>query len=236
MKQIMTDLHLHSKYAQAVSKYMSLELLYDTALTKGIDVLSVGDFTHPKWYAQISEKLESCGSGIYSLKDRDDRVRFLMGTELSCIFRQDGVARRVHVLVYAPSLEVVAEINSALNDRGVNLVSDGRPILPFSVVELCGMLFEIDERIAVIPAHIWTPWFGALGSKTGFRSLRECFGEYAEKIYAIETGLSSDPWMNWQISEFKSRAIVLFSDAHSAIKLGRVLTVFERDGVFDLGR
>ena len=153
-------------------------------------------------------------------------TRYLIGTEIACIYSQGSRGRRIHTLVFAPNLETAAKINDTLRLRGFNVSSDGRPILGLSCVDLAQMLFSISEDIIIIPAHIWTPWFGMLGSKSGFDSLRETYGKYAEKITAIETGLSSDPAMNWQISELENRAIVSFSDAHSVEKLGRELTVF----------
>ena len=134
--------------------------------------------------------------------------------------------RKVHNLLWAPSLSVVDRIVAALLKRGCNLSADGRPIVGLSSIELSELIFEIDETCMIIPAHAWTPWFAMYGSKSGFDSIEECFGKYADKIYAIETGLSSDPAMNWRIAELDHRAIVSFSDAHSGPKLGREATVF----------
>jgi uncharacterized protein (TIGR00375 family) len=227
--QIVADLHLHSKYSRAVSKHMDLEIMVQMAEIKGIDLLSCGDFTHPAWIDEIREKLKETERGVYKLNN-NSKVRYLLGTEISCIFTQGGKGRRIHTLVFAPSIEIVEKINKKLRERGCNFRSDGRPIIGLSLIELCRILFSIDENIVVIPAHVWTPWFGMLGSKSGFDSLRECYGDYAEKIYAIETGLSSDPSMNWQIEEFDNLSIVSFSDAHSPAKLGRELTIFESSG------
>lgn len=225
--RIVADLHLHSKYSRAVSKDMDLENMVKMAEIKGISFLTTGDFTYPTWIEEIKNKLEETEKGVYKLKNSDSKIKYLLGTEVACIFTQGGKGRKIHTLVFAPSIQVVEKINEELIKRGCNLGSDGRPIIGLSIIELCELLFSINENIVLIPAHVWTPWFGVLGSKSGFESLRECYGEYAEKIYAIETGLSSDPSMNWQIEEFNKISIVSFSDAHSLAKLGRELTIFE---------
>jgi len=179
--------------------------------------------------AELESQLVEVTEGIYTVKSQSssrEQAHYLFGTELACIFTQSGKGRRIHMLVFAPNLEIAKKINEALVKRGINLKSDGRPILGLSIIDLTELLFAISEDIVLIPAHIWTPWFGMLGSKSGFESLRECCGKYAENIYAIETGLSSDPAMNWRLGEFDRRSIVSFSDAHSPDKLGRELTVF----------
>ena len=227
---IIADLQLHSKYSRAVSKDMVIPILSQWGEKKGIDLLATGDWTHPLWLKELEANLEEAGEGIYKLKGSEKKTRFLLSGEISSIYTQGGQGRRVHTLFFAPSLAVVAKINQELTKRGANLMSDGRPIVGLSCQDLCEVVWGVDERVLVIPAHAFTPWFALYGSKSGFDSIDECFGEYADKIYAIETGLSSDPAMNWQIADLDRRAIVSFSDAHSPRKLGREATVFEFEG------
>lgn len=229
MNSIVADLHLHSKYSRAVSPLMTLDSMIDFAKIKGINLLGTGDFTHPDWFVNLKSDLVETSQGIYQVKVRrgGQYASFVIGGEISCIYTQNGRGRRVHIIVLLPSLAVAEKVNTRLKQQGCNLLSDGRPVIPLSVKELLETLFTIDLNIIVIPAHIWTPWFGILGAKSGFDSLRECCGEYADNIYAIETGLSSNPDMNWQVSELNNRSILSFSDAHSLEKLGRELTIFQ---------
>ena len=216
------DLHLHSSFARATSRDLTFENLARWAKMKGIDLLASADFTHPVWFQETGRRLREAEDGLYEF----DGVRFVLGTEVNCVGDQGGRHRRVHLLVLAPSLETVERLNAVFATKGA-LESDGRPTLRILPGDLVSTLLEVDARCLVIPAHAWTPWFGVFGSKSGFDSLEECFGDSAGHIYAIETGLSSDPAMNWRISELDSRAIVSFSDAHSLPKLGRELTVFD---------
>lgn len=229
--QIIADLQLHSKYSRAVSQKMDLQEIATWAAKKGIGLVATGDWTHPLWFREIKVNLKETAPGIFSLKNTSGNqsllnVRFLLSTEISSIYTQGGKQRRVHNLIFSPSLETSEKIIRRLQNRGVNLLSDGRPIVGISSKDLLQMVLEIDENILFIPAHCWTPWFSLYGSKSGFDSIDECFGEYGKYIYAIETGLSSDPIMNWQIKELETRSIVSFSDAHSGPKLGREATVF----------
>lgn len=228
--QIIADLQLHSKYSRAVSPNMNLSEISRWCHLKGIDLVATGDWTHPLWFRSIKENLKEISDGIYSLKDGFDhslkKIKFLLSTEISSIYSQGGKVRRVHNLIFSPSIEVCEKIIKELNRQGCNLIADGRPIVGISSVDLLKMVMEIDERVLFIPAHVWTPWFSIFGSKSGFNSIYECFGDYEKYIYAIETGLSSDPIMNWQIKELKNRSIVSFSDAHSGQKIGREATVF----------
>ena len=227
------DLHLHSLYAMATSEALNFENLSTWAGIKGIDLLASADFTHPLWFAETKAKLRETGDGLLALRAaRDSSVRFILGTEVNCNGKQEGRNRRVHMLVFAPGLEVAERINDSCSKHGI-LTGDGRPTLHLTPRELLGLLLEIDERIFVIPAHAWTPWFGIYGFKSGFDSLEECFGDLANRVYAIETGLSSDPAMNWGVSELDDRSIVSFSDAHSLPKMGRELTVFDGDMSYD---
>jgi uncharacterized protein (TIGR00375 family) len=224
--QIIADLHIHSKYSRAVSQKMDLYEISDWAKKKGINLAAIPDWTHPIWFRQIAAQLKEISEGIYSLsKDKND-TRFLFSTELSSIYTQNGQVRRIHNVVFSPSLQTCERVIRALQKQGANLMSDGRPILGISAKELIELLLTIDENILLVPAHAWTPWFSLYGSKSGFDSINECFGNFANEIYAVETGLSSDPIMNWQIKELEHRSILSFSDAHSGAKLGREATVF----------
>ncbi len=220
------DLHVHSRYAYATSKNLSLESLAAWAKLKGIDLLASADFTHPAWLEELRSGLEPSkthpDSGLYE----HGGVHFVLGTEVSCIFRQGGRSRRVHLLLLAPDFETVETLNRGMARYG-RLDTDGRPSLSISALDLVSLALEANRECIVIPAHLWTPWYGALGSKSGFDSLEECFGDMLPHIHAVETGLSSDPPMNWEVPELDHKSIVSFSDAHSAPKLGREVTAFE---------
>ena len=223
------DLHIHSSYARATSRELNFENLSHWAKIKGIDLLATGDFTHPTWFAETGKKLKDTGNGLFEL----DGVKFVLGTELNCNAPQGGRRRRIHMLAFAPSLETVGRINQALSRKSNSLESDGRPTIHMTPRELVSTLLDIDERCIIIPAHVWTPWFGVYGSKSGFDSLEECFGDTLEHITAIETGLSSDPAMCWQVPELDNLSIVSFSDAHSLPKLARELTVMNGEPSYD---
>ena len=223
------DLHIHSKYSRACSQDLTLENIAKWCEKKGIDIVATADFTHPAWFSEIENKLEEAAEGLYRLKDGSSKTLFILSTELSQIYKKGDKTRRIHNIVLAPSIESVRKINASLASRGFNLKSDGRPILGIDSEDLYKLLKEIDERIIMIPAHAWTPWYSVFGSKSGFDSLEECFGKMAEHIYAIETGLSSDPPMNWGLSELDSIVLVSNSDAHSLQKLGREANVFEME-------
>ena len=223
------DLHIHSAYAYATSPSLNFENLAHWAKLKGIDLLASADFTQPEWFAESKAKLSETGNGLYEY----DGVKFVLGTEVNCTARVGGRARRVHILIFAPSLGSVSRINDALKRRGMKLDGDGRPTLTMSPRDLLEMLLEIDPRCIMIPAHAWTPWFGIFGSKSGFDSLEECFGDLTPHIHAIETGLSSDPAMCWRVPELDDISIVSFSDAHSLPKLARELTVFNGSPSYD---
>ena len=222
------DLHLHSPFARGTSKQLTFDNLAQWAKVKGIDLLASADFTHPAWFEETCEKLRESGDGVYEYGG----VKFLLGTEINCAGDQGGRHRRVHLLVFAPSLDTVGRINAAFAAFG-RLDADGRPTLKLTPREFVSRLLDIDSRCIVVPAHAWTPWFGVFGSKSGFDSLEECFGDMAGHIYAVETGLSSEPAMNWRIPELDNVSIVSFSDAHSLPKMGRELTVFEGDLSYD---
>jgi len=205
---------------------MDLENCAAWAAKKGIQVIAACDFTHPEFFYEIKNKLVPQANGLFKLKDSDWPTYFLLSTEISCIYSKNNRGYRIHVLVWMPSLAAVEKFNTQLSWIG-NLKSDGRPILGLDVKELTKIAFGVTDQAAVIPAHAWTPWFSLFGSASGFDSLKDCFEEYSDKIYAIETGLSSDPAMNWRLSQLDNVSIVSFSDAHSLSNLGREATVFE---------
>lgn len=184
-------------------------------------MVSTGDFTHPAWLGELKENLEEIGNGFLQLKKSDGKVKFVLGTEVSCIYSQGGKTRRVHLCVFLPDFASVDRFNQELVNCGCNIRSDGRPILGLSAKEVLRILKTVNPRGVMIPAHIWTPWFAVFGSKSGFDSLEECFEELAEEIFAIETGLSSDPAMNWRLSQLDKVSIVSNSDAHSLPNIGR---------------
>ncbi|HNP89016.1 MAG TPA: endonuclease Q family protein [Candidatus Woesebacteria bacterium] len=233
--ELVADLHLHSKYSRAVSPRMNILEMASWAEKKGINLLGTGDWTHPLWLKELKELLEE-NDGILRLKakkknnSRSEGVQesqFLLSAEISSIYHEKGKLRRIHNLVFAPSFAAVDKIIRELKKRGANLDSDGRPIIGLSAKNLGELVFTADKECLLIPAHIWTPWFSLYGSKSGFDSIEDCLGPFAENIFAVETGISSDPAMNWRISELDNRSILSFSDAHSPEKMGREATVFE---------
>ncbi len=228
-QQFVADLHIHSRYAYACSKNLTLANIAEAAKVKGIGLLATGDFTHPAWVDELEANLAQVDRGTYQY----DGVNFVLGTEISCVYRQGGKARRLHLLLFLSSLEAVGRFNAELSRRGVKLEGDGRPSVGISAAELTCLALDVDPAAMVIPAHIWTPWYGLLGSVSGFDSLEECFGDLTAVIRAVETGLSSDPAMNWGVPEMEGRAIVSFSDAHSLPNLGREATVFRGRPTFD---
>jgi len=189
------DLHIHSKYSRATSKNMDLESLDKWARIKGIKVLGTGDFTHPEWFGNLKNKLEPAEKGLFKLKKsslKDDKsTRFMLTSEISCIYSKNGRVRKIHILVFAPSFEIVEKINTKLSSIG-NLKADGRPILGLDAKELLKIVLDVSTECLVVPAHCMTPWFGIFGSKSGFDSIKECFEDLSDYIFAIETGLSAD--------------------------------------------
>ncbi|MEK7147178.1 MAG: endonuclease Q family protein [Patescibacteria group bacterium] len=231
------DFHIHSKYSRAVSRDMVLEELDRWAGHKGLDVMGTGDFTHPAWSKEIKEKLEPAEQGLFKLKKKYKRetwrgdfadTRFILTVEISGIYSRNGKVRRIHNLVFAPDIETVEKINTQLGFIG-NIASDGRPILGLDSEELAKIVFNINRDAVIIPAHAWTPWFSIFGSMSGFDSIEECFGKYAKNIFAIETGLSSDPSMNWRWSKLDNIALISNSDSHSLRRIGREANFFNAD-------
>lgn len=229
MSKFVADLHLHSAYARATSRNLNFDTISQWAKYKGIGLLSSADFTHPVWWNETKEKLAPAKhAGFYQYNG----THFLLGTEISCIYSQGGKVRRIHCLLYFPEKKDVENFNDQLG-RAANLRADGRPIVGMSAKALLELALSVNEKAIFIPAHAWTPWFSLYGSNSGFDSIDECFGDLSGYIYAIETGLSSDPAMNWRISELDNRSIVSFSDAHSAPKMSREVTVFDSDFSYD---
>lgn len=228
------DLHIHSKYSRATSKSCNLEELAIWAQKKGLSVISTGDFTHPAWFAEIKEKLVPAGNGVFRLRPEIEKqilkpgipVYFVLSVEISTIYKKWDRTRKVHHVVFVPDLEAAQNFREKLGAIG-NINSDGRPILGLDSRNLLETALEAGEGSFIIPAHIWTPWFSVLGSKSGFDSIEDCYGDLAEHIFAVETGLSSDPEMNWHVSSLDKYRLVSNSDAHSPAKLAREATVFD---------
>lgn len=231
------DLHIHSKYSRACSRDLELPKIATMCVKKGIDIVATGDFTHPKWFEHIQKELQEVGdSGLFELKtppqpsssqkEGANPTRFILGTEISCIYRDKEKCRRVHLLIFAPSLQAVEKINADFDNLGLNRRSDGRPIIGLSAKKLLELILRADKRCFMVPAHAWTPWFAIFGSKSGYDSLQECFEELTDQIGAIETGLSSDPTMNHRLEKLDKITLVSNSDAHSLEKLGREANVF----------
>ncbi|MBI4434091.1 DNA helicase UvrD [Candidatus Uhrbacteria bacterium] len=231
--RLITDLHIHSRFSRACSKELTIPNIAAACARKGIHLVTTGDCTHPQWRQEIGALLTEDAPGIFRLHSPHaptaaaQQTQFLLGTELSCIYKHDGKVRRVHHLVLFPSLAALDHLIAQLEEKGCNLRSDGRPILGISSAELLERCLTSDPRTLVIPAHAWTPWFAVFGSESGYDALAECFGSLAPHIVAIETGLSSDPAMNRRLSSLDGVALVSSSDAHSLEKLAREATVLE---------
>ncbi|MCX6797471.1 MAG: endonuclease Q family protein [Candidatus Doudnabacteria bacterium] len=225
--RIIADLHIHSKYSRACSQDLTPKNIGAWADKKGISVIGTGDFTHPKWLSELKESLEETKPGLYNLRDKLAGASFVLTTEMSSIYKQGEKVRRQHTLVFAPNFAAVDRFVAALEKQGANLKADGRPITGIHCETLVKMALEADKDFFIVPAHAWTPHFGVFGSLSGFDSIEEAFGNEAENIFAIETGLSSDPKMNWQISGLDKYSLISNSDAHSLRKIGREANVFE---------
>ena len=225
--RFIADFHIHSKYSRATSKDMELDSLDKWAKIKGIKVLGTGDFTHPLWLEHLKEKLEPAEQGLFKLKT-EDGTRFILTAEISCIYSKNNRTRKIHIIIFAPSFETVEKINAKLGWVG-NLKADGRPILGLDAKELAKIALSASPDCLIVPAHAWTPWFSIFGSKSGFNSIEECFDEYSKYIYAIESGLSSDPAMNWRLSALDKVAIISNSDSHSPSRIGREANVFDTE-------
>jgi uncharacterized protein (TIGR00375 family) len=232
MRQI-ADLHIHSKYSRACSKDLTLSNIDKFCRIKGVDIIATGDFTYPAWFSDIKNLLEETNknTGLYKLKEiKDANIKFILSTELALIYKDGERARRIHIVVHAPNIGAVEELNKFL-DKHYNIRSDGRPILGMKTPDLMKLCLSIHPQFLIYPAHIWTPWFSVFGSKSGFNTIEECFHEYTENIYAIETGLSSDPEMNWRLSALDKLTILSNSDAHSLPNIAREANVFDLDEI-----
>lgn len=222
---VISDLHLHSRFARACSKDLTIPNLEKYARMKGITLLGTGDFQHPKWLPELKSQLTDNGKGVLTTKSG---YPFVLQTEISLVYSQDGRGRRVHNVVLAPNFEVADQIVEYLGSKG-RLDYDGRPIFKIPCPEFVESLRKISTDIEVIPAHAWTPWFSVFGSKSGFDSLQAAFLDQTKHIKAIETGLSSDPGMNWRLSKLDNITLISSSDAHShwPWRIGREATVFD---------
>jgi uncharacterized protein (TIGR00375 family) len=239
--KFIADLHVHSHFSRATARNLDLEHLYVNAQLKGIEVVATGDITHPQWFKEISEKLEPAETGLYRLKKNIEKkcdecvplscrtdVRFVLNSEISCIYKKMGKTRKNHNLVFIPDLASAESFNRKISRIG-NIVSDGRPILGIDARNLLEILLETNDQTFLVPAHIWTPWFSLLGSKSGFDSLKECFDDLSNHVFAVETGLSSNPVMNWRVSFLDRLTLMSNSDAHSPEKLGREANIFDTE-------
>lgn len=240
--KFVADLHLHSKFSRATSKEMSLDFLSHWAKIKGIRLLATSDFTHPEWLFLLKQRLEPTGNGFFRLKSivpvNDEHLKtfplsaedvsYILSSELSFIYSKRGKVRKIHVILFAPDFESVDRINQRLSGLG-NLRSDGRPVLGMDVKAFVKIVADLCPECVVIPSHIWTPWFSLFGSNSGFDSIEECFEEMTPFIFALETGLSSDPAMNWRLSVLDKYTLISNSDAHSPSRLGREANVFDTD-------
>ncbi|MXY94420.1 MAG: AAA family ATPase [Caldilineaceae bacterium SB0670_bin_27] len=243
--KLVADIHLHSHFSRATSKNLTLEHLWKWAQLKGVQVVATGDIAHPGWLAELQAKLAPAEDGLFQLKPEcaatvaeevppscEGPVRFLIGGEISNIYKRYDRTRKVHNIVFAPSVEATAILQAELEKIG-NIRSDGRPILGLDSRDLLEIVLEVDDRCHLIPAHIWTPWFSILGSKSGFDSVEACFADLTPHIFAVETGLSSDPPMNWRVSWLDDYTLVSNSDAHSPPKLAREATLFDTELSYD---
>ena len=240
--RFIADLHIHSKYSRATSKEMSPENIWKWAQLKGINVIATGDFTHPKWFRELNDKLEPLGNGLFGLKKEyrpDDvpescsaDISFILSSEISCIYKKNGKTRKVHSIIFVRDFMDAAKISIALAKIG-NLNSDGRPILGLDAKRLLEIVLDQAPNAMLVPAHVWTPHFSVFGAMSGFDSMEECYDDLAPYIYAIETGLSSDPLMNWRLSALDRLTLISNSDAHSPSKIGREANIFDTEISYD---
>jgi uncharacterized protein (TIGR00375 family) len=222
---VIADLHIHGRFSRATSKQIDIENLEKYARIKGVELLGTGDFTHPEWIKELKRDLNEDSAGILRTKNN---FPFILQTEISLIYTQDGKGRRIHNLVLAPSFDVVDQITEYLKTYG-RVDYDGRPIFKIPCDDFVYELKKISKEIEVIPAHIWTPWFSMFGSMSGFDSVKDCFKDQTKNIFALETGLSSDPAMNWRLSQLDKYTLVSNSDMHSfwPWRIGREANIIE---------
>lgn len=226
--RFIADLHIHSRFSRATSREMEVPMLDRFCRKKGIALCATGDFTHPEYRRLLREQLEPADNGLFV----HGETHFILNVEVSSIYSAGGRLRRIHNLVFVPDFETAEAFSAMLGKHG-KLESDGRPTVGLSSYEMLARLLELNERAFLVPGHIWTPWFSLYGSNSGFDSIEECFGDLSEHIFAVETGLSSDPPMNWRLSALDSRTLISNSDAHSPSKLGREANVFDCELGYD---
>ena len=220
---MIADLHIHSRFSRATSQEMSIPKITEYAKLKGIGMVGTGDFTHPEWLKELKEYLQF-KDGVYEYAG----IKFVLTVEVNNIYTKNGKLRRIHNIIFAPDFQTVEKINGYLSRYG-KLEVDGRPTLSLATDEMLKALLDISEEIFLVPSHIWTPWFSLFGSNSGFDSIEECFGSLSERVFALETGLSSDPAMNWRLSSLDRCTLVSNSDAHSPNRLGREANVFTEE-------
>ncbi len=230
MRQIV-DLHLHSHYSRSTSPKLNVEGIAKFSAIKGVDIIATGDITHPKWIQEIEEQAEEDGSGFLRLKkgsvSEGSETRLALFGEVASIYKKHDKSRRLHTVFGVSSIAAAKKVNKKLQDLDYNITYDGRPIIGMDVQELMKIYLDADPKAIIIPAHVWTPWYALYGSKSGFDSIEECFEDMSKHINAIETDLSSDPEMNWRISDLNDKTILSNSDAHSPQKIGREANVFD---------
>lgn len=226
--RFIADLHIHSRFSRATSQEMDIPAIAQMAKMKGMKLVATGDFTHPQYFESLITHLRDGGNGLFLYGD----TYFILSAEVNNIYSEGGRLRRIHNLIYAPSLESAQEITKLLARYG-KIEVDGRPTVSISSYNLVAQVLEIDPRAFIVPAHIWTPWFSLYGSNSGFDSFKQCFGDMADEVFAVETGLSSDPPMNWRLSELDKKTLISNSDAHSPSRLGREANVFNCELDYD---
>ncbi len=225
--KVFADLHIHSKYARATSQKMDIENLAKYGKLKGLTLIGTGDFTHPDWLKELKQKLQPVeDTGLYTFNN----MKFMLTTEINTVYTQDNQTRKIHHVVHVPSLDIVEQINEELTKLGANLGIDGRLLLKGrNSIELVEKLVNVFNEVLIVPAHVWTPWFSVFGSKSGFDSIEDCYQDQTKHIHALETGLSSDPLMNWRLSSLDKFTLMSNSDSHSPWpwRLGRECNVFD---------
>jgi uncharacterized protein (TIGR00375 family) len=228
MPKFVADFHIHSRYSRATSKTLTVDELAKWAKIKGIGVLGTGDFTHPLWLQELKDTLRQTGRGLFEHQD----VHFMLTSEVNTLFYKEGKAHQIHHVLLAPSFEAVERLNRELEPFG-NLSFDGRPTFQMEAWRLVDLILGIEPRCLVVPAHAWTPWFALFGSSSGFDSVEECFEHQAKNITVLETGLSSDPAMNWRLKALDRYTLISNSDSHSARRIGREANVFDCEQDYD---
>ncbi len=224
--RVLADFHIHSRFAMACSSSITVDGIEQACVEKGLNLVGTGDFTHPTWLQELKSTLEPAEQGLFKIKNSNSGVRFVLSGEVSTVYNVNGASKRIHTCILMPDFESAGSLNEALARRG-DLKSDGRPQVSMTASELVELAISASKSALVFPAHIWTPYFGALGMKTGFDSIKEAYEDQEKHIYAVEMGLSSNPAMNWRVSELDKYTLLGNSDMHSLPKLGREMNVFE---------